>query len=124
MNEKDVIRVLLADDNKAVRTVLADMLEISGNITVIGQAANGEKAVDLCVELQPDVILMDLIMPGVDGVEATRRIHQISPETPVIALSALGGDGTAAMLEVGAVEAIQKNADVHAILDAIRRAVG
>jgi DNA-binding NarL/FixJ family response regulator len=74
------IRVLLADDQALIRDGIAVLLEASGNIQVVGQAADGAEAVALAAQVKPDVILMDIRMPGTDGIEATRQIAQRRPD--------------------------------------------
>jgi two-component system, NarL family, response regulator LiaR len=74
----EIIRVILVDDHNMVRIGLKAYFSTLPDISVIGEAENGEAAVRLSAELNPDVVLMDLIMPGMDGVEATRRVKQVS----------------------------------------------
>ena len=81
------VRVMVVDDTDHVRTMLAEMLELDG-FTVVARAANGDEAVRLAAENAPDVIVMDLKMPGVDGLEATRRIKAARPSQPVILYTA------------------------------------
>jgi len=88
----DEIRVLIADDQALMREGLQTLLELSPGIRVVGQAANGEEAVALARKLQPDVVLMDVRMPVMDGVEATRRIRRELPDTQVIILSTFDDD--------------------------------
>jgi len=81
------IRIILADDHKITRDGLKALLENQKNMTVIGEAENGRKAVRLALELQPDVIVMDINMPELNGIEATRQIKAELPEAKIIALS-------------------------------------
>ncbi|MBQ0758824.1 MAG: response regulator, partial [Zhongshania sp.] len=83
-----MITVLVADDHAMVRAGIVRMLEDADGISVIAQAASGEEAISSCRVLQPNIVLMDVRMPGIGGLEATRKLKQISPETRVIALSA------------------------------------
>jgi len=81
------VRVMVVDDTDHVRTMLAEMLELDG-FEVVARAANGDEAVTLATETEPDVIVMDLKMPGIDGLEATRRIKEDRPDQPVILYTA------------------------------------
>lgn len=81
------VRVMVVDDTDHVRTMLAEMLELDG-FAVVGQAANGDEAVGVANDCDPDVIVMDLKMPGVDGLEATRLIKAARPDQPVILYTA------------------------------------
>jgi two-component system, NarL family, response regulator NreC len=82
-----VIKVLLADDHTIVRQGLKLILSSRADLEVVGEAANGREVLDLAERLKPDVILMDVAMPELNGIEATRRLNQISPRTKVLALS-------------------------------------
>jgi DNA-binding NarL/FixJ family response regulator len=88
----DPIRVLIADDQALVREGLALLLGQYPELEVVGVAADGESAVAMAVELRPDVVLMDLVMPGMDGVDATRQILVAFPRTQVVILSAYADD--------------------------------
>jgi NarL family two-component system response regulator LiaR len=80
MVEQNRIRVLMVDDQAVVRAGLATFLEAFDDLELVGEASNGAEAIRLCAELQPDVVLMDLVMPDVDGVAAPRAIRQSHPE--------------------------------------------
>lgn len=80
-------RILLADDHSVVRNGFRLILEAQWDMEVVGQASNGRDAVELCEQLQPDVVVMDVTMPELNGIEATRRIEKVSPKTRVLALS-------------------------------------
>jgi DNA-binding NarL/FixJ family response regulator len=86
------VRVLLADDQRLVRESLSTMLGLLDGIELLGTAADGEQAVRLATELQPEVVLMDLRMPGIDGIEATRVLHEQQPQIGVIALTTYADD--------------------------------
>jgi DNA-binding NarL/FixJ family response regulator len=81
------IRILLADDHRILRDGLRSLLAQQPDIMVVGEASDGETAVTLAISLRPDVVIMDVVMPGVDGIAATRRIRAECPETRIIALS-------------------------------------
>lgn len=83
-----MITVLVADDHAMVRTGIARMLDDVDDISVIAEAANGEEAIQRCRELRPDIVLMDIRMPGMGGLEATRKLQQVAPDTRIIAVSA------------------------------------
>lgn len=119
------IKVLIADDHEIVRAGLAALLGTEKDLDVIGFAANGVEAVREAVRLQPDVILMDLMMPKKDGVEATAEISARAPNAKVILLTTFGtSDGIAHALDVGARGAILKNADNSQLAIAIRKVAG
>jgi len=90
MSEK--IAILIVDDHAVVRQGLRTFLELHDEIQVVGEASNGAEAVDQTRRLQPDVVLMDLVMPGMDGIAATSRIRALSPGTKVIALTSFSGE--------------------------------
>src|ERR671924_116077 len=96
-----VTRILIADDHPTLREGLRAILDTQEDFEVAGEAANGEEALAKAEVLRPDVVLMDLEMPVLDGVEATRRIAERLPGTPVIVLTAFGTDDRI----IGAVEA-------------------
>lgn len=83
------ISVVLVDDEASVRSAQQRLLDAAPGIAVVGEAADGTEAVDVCVRVHPDVVVMDLRMPGMDGVEATREIVRQYPGTAVVVLTAL-----------------------------------
>jgi two-component system, NarL family, response regulator LiaR len=89
-----VIRVLIADDHAVVRQGLRTFLELQDDMEVVGEAADGDEAVALVEQTAPDVVLLDLVMPRVDGIEATRRIRERSPETRILVLTSFADDHT------------------------------
>jgi DNA-binding NarL/FixJ family response regulator len=88
----DGIRILIADDQAITRSGLQTLLAAQENIQVVGEARNGEEVVALAESLQPDVILMDVRMPGINGIEATRRIHRSSPHIGILVLTVFEDD--------------------------------
>ena len=116
------IKVLVADDHAIVRIGLKSVLDYEADIEVVGEAKNGIEAVQEAERTQPDVIIMDLVMPRMDGVSATREIHARFPDTKILILSTFGtSDGIAHALEEGASGAMMKTADDEKIVSAIRR---
>jgi NarL family two-component system response regulator LiaR len=117
------ITVLLVDDHEVVRTGLRASLEARREFTVVGEAASGAEAVKLAREHVPDVILMDLIMPGMDGVEATRQVKNISPRTQIIVLTSYHEDEHIfPALRAGATSYILKDVTMEELAEAIQRA--
>lgn len=115
-------RVLLVDDNATVRQALSLLIESEEDMEVVGEADDGSRAVDMVRLLQPDVVLMDLKMPGMDGIEATRRVMGERPHALVIGLSVHErSDCAGAMFEAGAVDYLLKSDDPKSILASIRK---
>jgi DNA-binding NarL/FixJ family response regulator len=118
-----VIRVLLADDHRLVRAGLAGLLDTAPDIEVVGEAADGRQAVELSAAVTPDVILMDLSMPVLDGIEATRLILDRDPAIRVIALTSFADkDKVSDMLASGAVGYLLKDSEPAELLAAVRSA--
>jgi signal transduction histidine kinase len=116
------IRLLLVDDHVILRQGLRNLLMGEGDLDIIGEAPDGETAIGMVRELHPDVVLMDVNMPGMGGIEATRAIRSASPRTAVIGLSMFDDQERAAeMLQAGAVEYHAKSGKVEALLAAVRR---
>jgi DNA-binding NarL/FixJ family response regulator len=114
-------RILIADDHAVSRAGLAALLEGTGEMEVVGQAKGGQEAIELFRTLKPDVVLMDLAMPGVDGLQATTAIVVEAPSARVIVLTALEGDEDIhRALAAGARGYMLKDASARELLDAIR----
>ena len=115
------IKVLIADDHTIVRAGLTALLGTEKDIEVVGEAKNGAEAVSNAVELQPDIVIMDLMMPKMDGVEATKELLRKAPSVKTILLTTYGtSDGIAHALKAGARGAVLKNADNSELAKAIR----
>ena len=122
---KNTIRVLIADDHTIVRIGLRTLLGAEKDIEVVGEAKNGEMAVKEALRIRPDVVIMDLMMPKMDGAEATAALHEKLPETKVIILTTFGSsDGIAHAIESGAAGALMKTADDDALISTIRSVAG
>lgn len=118
------IRVVIVDDHEIVREGLQLFLADAGEIEVVGTAEDGSRAVELCEELAPDVILMDLVMPRVDGVEAVRQLRDAGSTCKVLILTTfINEDRVREAVEAGAVGYLLKDVGRDALLDAIRAAV-
>jgi len=119
----DPITVLLVDDHSMVRMGLRAYFSTLADIEVVGEAAGGDEAVRLVEQLAPDVVLMDLVMPGLDGVAATRRVKKSSPNTQVIVLTSYHTDEHIfPAIRAGALSYVLKDIDPDDLADAIRRA--
>ncbi len=118
-----MIRVLVVDDHAIVRVGLQRLLEQSADIEVVAAADRGEVAVDLDVELRPDVVLMDLSMPGQSGIESTRRICAARQDASVVILTASSDRANVIdAIEAGAVGYLMKDSDPSVLLDGVRSA--
>jgi NarL family two-component system response regulator LiaR len=123
MNESNPIRVMLVDDHAVVRSGLAAFLLVFDDLELLAEAGDGEQAVRLCEQLQPDVVMMDLVMPGMDGATATRVIRERWPHIQVIALTSFKEQELVqGVLEAGAIGYLLKNVSVDELADAIRAA--
>ncbi len=120
---KEMIRILLADDQALFREGLRMLLSVQPDIEVVGEAANGEEAIRLAVDLQPTIVLMDLRMPVLDGVSATRRLHMVLPNCRVIVLTTFDDDEYVFDgLRAGAVGYLLKDTSSEKLLEAIHAA--
>lgn len=118
-----MIRVLIADDHEIVRMGLAGYLDTEPDMEVVGQAQNGEAAVQLALDLKPDVILMDLLMPVMSGIDATRALQaQQSASRVVVLTSSVDDRQVLEAVRAGATSYLLKTSTARQVLDAIRRA--
>ena len=114
------IRIMIVDDQDVVRRGLSLFFEAFDDLELVAEAANGLQAVQLCDEIQPDVVLMDLMMPEMDGITATRLIRQKHPHIQVIALTSIQDDASVRqMLDAGALGYLLKNASVDELANTI-----
>ncbi len=119
---KTPIRVLITDDHEIVRKGISALLATEKDIQVVGEAANGEEAVAKAAALKPDVVLMDLVMPGVDGIEATRRITGQMPGVRVLVLTSFAADDKVfPAVKAGALGYLLKDSGPDELIEAIRR---
>ena len=117
------ITVMIVDDHEMVRNGAKGYLEVQPEITVLAEAESGTEAVRLAREFVPDVVLMDLVMPGMDGVEATRKVKDISPRTQIIILTSFHEDEHIfPALQAGAISYLLKDVKASELVDAIRKA--
>jgi DNA-binding NarL/FixJ family response regulator len=115
------VRLLLVDDHEVVRMGLSSFLETQGDIQVVGEAKNGEDAISLAMETKPDVVVMDISMPTMDGLEATRRLRKLVPECLILALTVhQDKQYFFEMLAAGASGYITKHAAAEELVAAIR----
>jgi NarL family two-component system response regulator LiaR len=123
MRETGPIRVLLVDDHAVVRSGLSAFLLAFDDLELAGEAGSGEEAVRLCDRLQPDVVLMDLVMPGMDGAQATHAIREKCPAIQVIALTSFKEkELVEGAMEAGAIGYLLKDVSAHELARAIREA--
>jgi NarL family two-component system response regulator LiaR len=116
------IRILLVDDHAIVRKGLRALLTEVADIEVVGEAGDGRQAVNQAAALQPDVILMDIVMPNMDGIEATQQITQQWPEARVLALTSFAADNKLfPAIKAGALGYLLKDSDPEALIQAIRQ---
>lgn len=123
MIQGEPICVIIADDREEIRAGLATFLKVFDDMRLVGEAENGMEVVALCLQLQPDVVLMDLTMPEMDGICATRLIRQNCPDTQVIVLTAVGDpEIIQEARRAGAFECIAKDVSIDAMAQAVRAA--
>ncbi len=124
MNTSQIIQVLLVDDHNVVRSGLATFLRAYDDLELVGEAKNGLEAIQLCHQMQPDVILMDLMMPEMDGIAATRAILADYPKIKIIAMTSFEDERLVqGVLAAGAISYLIKNVTSDELAKAIREAV-
>ncbi len=122
-NAERPIKVMLVDDHDMVRTGLATFIEIVDDLELVGEASDGAEAIMLCDKVRPDVILMDLVMPEMNGLEASRRILEKHPDIKIVALTSFKDKARVqAALQAGATSYILKNASIETLAEAVRAA--
>jgi DNA-binding NarL/FixJ family response regulator len=118
-----VVRVLLIEDNDVFRAALEVLLTLGGDIAIAGSEPDGNDVVERCRELEPDVVVVDYRLPGLDGVQVTRLVREHQPGAAVVALTAAAGEREVeALLEAGAVACIGKDRPLDEIVEAVRSA--
>lgn len=118
-----MIKVLLVDDQPSVRQGLKMRLALEPDLTVAGEASNGVEALELTQSLSPDVVVMDVEMPEMDGITATERLHEVAPQVAVVMLSLHGDAATRARARAASAAAfVEKQGAVDILLAEIRRA--
>ena len=121
MAKKDKLTVLIADDHPLVREALHRALDVEEDMKVVAEASDGEEAVKLASELKPDVVVMDIVMPKVNGIEATRKIKEIAPDIAILILTAYDDDEyVLGLLDAGAAGYLLKSARGRDLAGAIR----
>lgn len=123
MIQSNPIRILLVDDHMVVRSGLGTVLSVNDDLQLVGEASNGEEAIRLCESLCPDVVMMDMVMPVMDGVTATKMIKQRWPQIQVIALTSFKEkEYVEGALKAGASGYLLKNVSAEELVKAVRRA--
>jgi len=121
MVSTDKIKVLIVDDHQVVRQGLRTFLELHDDMAVVGEAGNGSAALEMIRRLEPDIVLMDLVMPGLDGIAATRQAMALGTRTQVIALTSFAEDDKVfPAIEAGASSYLLKDVSPDALVEAIR----
>jgi NarL family two-component system response regulator LiaR len=123
MSTADPIRVMIVDDHDMVRKGLATFLKVNADLELVGEARDGQEALRMCEQVHPNVVLMDLVMPEMDGTTATRLIRQRWPEVQVVALTSFQEkELVQQVLQAGAIGYLLKNVSVDELADAVRAA--
>lgn len=125
MKTPERIRVMLVDDHAVVRSGLAAFLMAHDDLELVGEAGGGEEALRVCAQVRPDVVLMDLVMPGMDGAATTHKIKEAHPHVQVIALTSFPEENLVRpVLQAGAIGYLLKNVGANELANAIRAAHG
>jgi len=118
-----MIRVLIVDDHALVRQGLRLFLKTAPDLEIVGEAADGEEAIRLATDMRPDVVLMDLLLPKLDGIKATEAVRKMLPDTQVVALTSVLEDASVVgAVKAGAIGYLLKNIEATELIDAIRAA--
>jgi len=118
---KEKTRILLADDHPLLREAMRSSIDQQEDMEVVGEAGDGEEAVRLSLEMEPDIVIMDIVMPRMNGIEASKRIKTVNPTTAVLILTAYDDDRyVLGLLEAGAAGYLLKSARIRDVLEAIR----
>jgi DNA-binding NarL/FixJ family response regulator len=118
-----MIRLIVVDDHIKVHQGIAAIIDAFDDLEIVGHASNGQEAISLVYEQQPDLVLMDVVMPVMNGIEATRRIHATQPHIKILALSSFQDtDSVRQMLNAGAVGYVLKNASIDDLVHTVRAA--
>lgn len=124
MNSLRKIKIILVDDHKLLRDGLRNIIEQKSNMHIIGEASDGREAIKICIKLQPDVVVMDVAMPGLNGIEAAKQIHKTQPGIKIIGLSMHSGKQfIQGMFKAGAFGYLLKDGDSDELITAISTVV-
>ena len=121
MDAPEKIKVLIVDDHQVVRQGLRTFLELQEDVLVVGEAGDGQAAIEMVQQLNPDIVLMDLVMPNLDGISATRQVKSLGPDVKVIALTSFTEDDKVfPAIQAGASSYLLKDVSPDDLVDAIR----
>ena len=121
ITDKNPIRVVLVDDHLQTHRVVQEILNITADIMLVGQGANGQEGISLCAQYQPDIILMDVVMPVMDGIEATKVINERFPDIKILVLSSFQDhESVYAMLRNGAVGYLTKSTLAEDLIETVQ----